>query len=179
MPRCHEVDDSFKEPNMKTERGGLHRQRREPAMTELVEDSYKLKAKLAEPTSCPKCGATYRKGRWTWTKPPADAHWRKCPACRRIEDRFPAGFVTLGGPFLAEHRAEVLNLVKARETRAKADFPMQRIIAVENADPDILVTTTDSHLARSIAKALHEAFKGELEIRASKDENLVRALWRR
>lgn len=164
---------------MKPERGGFRMLRREQLMTALVEDSYKLNAKLPEPTSCPKCGATYLKGRWTWTKPPANAHQRKCPACRRIEDRFPAGFVTLAGPFLAEHRTEVLNLVKARETRAKRDFPMQRIIAVEKADPNVLVTTTDSHLARSIAQALHEAFKGELEIRYSKDENLVRALWRR
>lgn len=164
---------------MKTERGGFRMLKREQTMTGRVEDSYKLNAKLPEPTSCPKCGATFHKGRWTWTKAPADAHHHKCPACRRIEDRFPAGYVTLAGPFLGEHRAEVLNLVKARETRAKHDFPMQRIISVEDADPDVLVTTTDSHLARSIAQALHEAFKGELEIKFSKDENLVRALWRR
>ena len=164
---------------MKSERGGFRMLSREQRMRDKTGDSYELDAKLPEPTSCPKCGATYRKGRWTWSKAPAGAHRTKCPACRRVEDRFPAGFVTLSGPFLAAHRAEVLNVVKARETRARADYPMQRIIAVENADPDVLVTTTDSHLARTIAQALHEAFKGELEMRYSRDENFVRALWRR
>ena len=41
------------------------------------------------------------------------------------------------------------------------------------------VTTTDSHLARGIAEALHGAYKGELKLRYSRDENLLRASWKR
>ncbi len=134
---------------------------------------------LPEPTTCPKCGASYRKGRWTWAKAVPDAARHKCPACQRIDDRFPAGLVKLGGTFFGEHRAEVLNVVMARETRAKAEHPMQRIIAVEREGDDAVVSTTDAHLARTIARAVHEAFKGDLEIRYSSDENLVRARWRR
>jgi hypothetical protein len=148
-------------------------------MSDPRKDPYALEGKLPEPTMCPKCHATYRKGRWTWSKAETGAKREKCPACRRTEERFPAGLVKLGGKFLAEHRSEVLNVVIGRETRAKAEHPMQRIIAVEQEGADTVVSTTDPHLARSIARAVHEAFKGDLEIRYSRDEHLVRARWRR
>ena len=148
-------------------------------MDDLPIDSYREMAKMPEPTSCPKCGATYLKGRWTWKKAPADSHKHKCPACQRIEDDFPAGYVKLRGTFLPEHRAEVLNLVKARETRAKEDHPLQRIMAVEDLADGIMVTTTDAHLARGIAEALHDAYKGKLDLSFSKSENLLRATWTR
>lgn len=152
--------------------------RHEQVMTLPTEDAYRLEAKLPDPTRCPGCGATYLKGRWTWKKSPGDASVHRCPACQRIHDQFPAGYVTLKGRFAPERRAEILNLVKARETRAKAEHPLQRIIAVENVADGILVTTTDGHLARSIAHALRDAFHGTLELTYSRDENLVRATWR-
>ncbi len=148
-------------------------------MDELPIDSYREMAKMPEPTTCPKCGASYVKGRWTWGKAPADSFKHKCPACQRIDDNFPAGYVKLKGAFLPAHRDEVMNLVRARETRAKEDHPLQRIIAVENLADGILVTTTDTHLARGIAEALREAYKGKLDLSFSKAENLLRATWTR
>jgi NMD protein affecting ribosome stability and mRNA decay len=143
------------------------------------DDSYRDEAKLPDPARCPKCGAAYRKGRWTWTKAPAGATAHKCPACRRAEDDFPAGYVKLNGAFLAEHRAEILNLVKACEARAKSEHPMQRIIAVKGTPEGVLVTTTDVHLAHGIAEAVHAAFKGELDLKFSRADNLLRAAWTR
>ena len=102
-----------------------------------------------------------------------------CPACRRIEDDFPAGYVTLKGPFLAEHRDEVLAVVTARAERARLAHPLQRIIGMQEVARGVLVTTTDGHLARGIGVALRDAFKGELELAFSKEENLVRATWSR
>lgn len=156
-------------------RPGRHEQR----MEEVREDSYRESAKMPDPARCPKCNATYLKGRWTWAKAPAEAAAHKCPACQRIEDKFPGGYVTLKGPFLAAHRTEVLNLVKARETRAKEEHALQRLIAVEDVADGVLVTTTDAHLARGIAMAVHEAFKGTLDMTYSKGENLLRATWKR
>jgi NMD protein affecting ribosome stability and mRNA decay len=135
--------------------------------------------KFPDPVLCPKCGATYRKGRWSWADPPAGAARLKCPACRRVEANFPAGEVTLSGAFLAAHRADVLNLVMSREARARKDFPMQRIIDVVEIPEGVRVTTTDGHLARSIALAVHEACKGELDLRFEKDPVYVRAAWSR
>ena len=97
----------------------------------------------------------------------------------RIADDMPAGYVTLKGKFLPAHRDEILGLVNARGERARAKHPLQRIISVEHAGDAIVVTTTGVHVARGIAHALHAAFKGELKLRYSKDENLLRAEWKR
>lgn len=163
---------------MKPERANA-KDRRAQGLAATREDSYLAGEKSPDPARCPRCRATYIKGRWTWGKAPGDAPPHKCPACQRIEDRFPAGYLTLRGPFFAEHRREVLDIVAARELRARTDHPMQRIIAVEEVDQGVLVTTTDGHLARSIGVAIHDAYKGDLDLSFAKDENLVRATWSR
>jgi NMD protein affecting ribosome stability and mRNA decay len=164
---------------MKTERGGWRPLRRDELRQELVHDSYKTKRKLAEPTRCPDCGAVYRDGRWTWGAASAGADEARCPACHRVRDRFPAGYVTLSGEFVGSHRDEVLHLVRNREAAEKAEHPLQRIMAVEDSADGVLVTTTDTHLARSIGEAVHAAFKGELEFKYNKEENLLRVQWTR
>ena len=164
---------------MKTERGGWQPLRREQLIQELVHDSYKSKRKLAEPTRCPDCGAVYRDGRWRWETAPAGAHEARCPACHRVHDRFPAGYVTLKGEFLGTHRDEILHLVRRREATEKAEHPLERIMAIEDADSGVLVTTTDTHLARNIGEAVHAAYKGELEFHYNREENLLRVHWTR
>jgi hypothetical protein len=163
---------------MKTSRTPRQSPRRERRLEE-SRDSYRDSAKLPDPGRCPACGATYVKGRWTWREAPADAARYICPACQRTRDRLPAGYVTLEGPFLPAHRAEILNLVRAREARDREEHPLQRIIAVESTADRIVVTTTDAHLARGIASAVHEAFKGTLDISQAQGENPLRATWKR
>jgi hypothetical protein len=163
---------------MKTARkttGVRHEQRMHPVR----EDSYRDELKHAEPAACPRCRATYLRGRWTWQPAPADAVRQTCPACQRIEDDFPAGYVTIRGAFLAGHRDEILNVVMARAERARREHPLQRIIGMQDVASGVLVTTTDGHLARGIGMALRDAFKGELDLAFSRDENLVRATWSR
>jgi hypothetical protein len=53
---------------------------------------------------------------------------------------------------------------------------MQRIMAIAASGTDA-VTTTDAHLARRIGDALHHAYKGELEYRYNKEDNLLRVAW--
>ena len=164
---------------MKGDRGNFRMLRREQLMEGFEQDSYKAKGKLPEPTRCPKCGATYHNGRWTWDAAPAKAHEQLCPACHRIHDQFPAGYVTLKGTFLHEHRDEILRVVRSCEDKEKSGHPLQRIMAIENTSDGMLVTTTDSHLARDVAVRLHDAYKGELEFHYNKEENLLRATWQR
>ena len=49
-------------------------------LKEYVHDTYKSRGKLPEPTLCPRCGAVYRRGKWTWAPRPARAHQTICPA---------------------------------------------------------------------------------------------------
>ena len=144
-----------------------------------AEDAYRATEKLPEPTVCRKCGATYHGGRWTWRHAPASAHKIVCPACLRIEDDFPGGYLALKGDFVSEHREEILAVVNAREAQEKAEHPLQRIMAIREQEDGLTVTTTDPHLARGIAQALGSAFNGTVRLNYSRGENLLRATWRR
>ena len=142
-------------------------------------DAYRAQEKLPEPTVCPDCGAVFHGGRWTWGSAAPGANQTRCPACRRTHDRFPAGYVSIGGAFFAQHRDDVLNLVKNCEAREKADHPLERIIAIDAEGDGVVVTTTSAHVARRIADALHDAWKGTLEMNYNKSQDLFRARWHR
>lgn len=158
---------------------GFHLVRRDRLQQETVHDSYKSKGKLPEPTLCPDCRAVFHGGRWQWLEQPKNAHQETCPACHRIHDHFPAGYVSLSGEFLSAHEAEILQLVKHHETREKADHPLQRIMDIEMGEQDCQITTTDIHLARGIGDALHHAYQGDLEYHYNPDQNLLRVSWSR
>ena len=158
---------------------GFHPIRRDRLPLETVMDSYKTKGKLPEPTVCPDCGAVFHGGRWQWLEKPKDAHQTSCPACHRMRDRFPAGYVLLAGEFLAAHEAEILQLIQHREAHEKTEHPLQRIMAIEKTEHGTMVTTTDIHLARGIGEALHHAYQGELEFHYSPEQNLLRVNWSR
>jgi NMD protein affecting ribosome stability and mRNA decay len=143
------------------------------------QDLYRVAARPPEPTICPACRAVFHEGRWQWRKRPDDPHEEYCPACQRIRDEFPAGYVMIKGAFIKDHRDEIVALITAKEERAKAEHPLQRIMSIEDVREGLQVTTTDSHLARGIGEALHDAYKGDLKLRYSRDENLLRATWRR
>ena len=164
---------------MKSARRSNQPAARDRLLQELVHDSYKAGHKLKEPARCPDCGAVFQNGRWIWGTAPAGAHEERCPACHRIHDKFPAGFVTLKGAFLDAHRDEMLQLMRNHEAKQKAEHPLQRIMAIVDSADGMTVTTTDTHLARDLAQALHNAYKGELDLRYNKEDNLLRAAWSR
>ena len=91
----------------------------------------------------------------------------------------PAGIVRIEGPFALDHRDEVLSLVRNREVHAKADRPLERIIAIEEHLGHWQVTTTDLHLARGIGEALHSAYQGELSVQYAKGDETVEVRWTR
>jgi NMD protein affecting ribosome stability and mRNA decay len=158
---------------------GFHKIRRDKLMHEDRDDAYKLTAKLAEPTRCPECGAVFQHARWQWAQAPAASHEAICPACHRVRDGHPAGFVTLSGKFLHEHRDEILHLVQNQAQREKAEHPLKRIIKIQPEPEGLTITTTDIHLARAIGDALHHAYQGELDYQYNPEEYLLRVSWSR
>jgi NMD protein affecting ribosome stability and mRNA decay len=164
---------------MKTRFTDFHPVRRDRLVQENRHDTYKAKHKMPEPTVCPQCGAVFHEGRWQWLAKPAQAHEEMCPACHRIQDEFPAGYVTVNGPFFKDHREELLQLAKNEEAHAKAEHPLKRIMKIEDQDDGVQITTTDIHLARGIGEALHHAYQGELEYHYNEQENLLRVVWAR
>ena len=151
--------------------------RRDQLRQERVHDSYKLQAKLPEPAVCPECGAVYQAGRWQWGEKPAGASEVSCPACHRLRDRFPVGFVEISGDFFAGHRDEMMRLIRHHEE--KTNDPLARIMAIEDTPDGVLLTTTDIHLARDIGEAVNHAYQGDLAFHYNAAENLLRVHWRR
>lgn len=154
-------------------------ERHDNLFQEQVHDAYQAKGKLPEPSVCPECGAVFHQGRWQWGTAPAGAHHATCPACLRQRDHFPAGYVSLSGPYFQQHRDEIMHLVHHHEQRERAEHPLKRVMAVDEQDDGVMVTTTDIHLARGLGEAVHHAYQGELEFHYNPEQNLLRVRWHR
>jgi len=161
---------------------GFHAVRRDQLRQEREHDTYKRKEKPPEPSVCPECGAVFHSGRWQWGQRQPDSTEISCPACLRIRDNFPAGFLHIEGPFAALHRQEILSLLQHHADKEKAEHPLARIIAIKNdeeGEVGILATTTDIHLARDLGEALHHAYHGELAFHYNEAEKRLRVHWQR
>jgi hypothetical protein len=136
-------------------------------------DPYRDDAKREGPAYCSSCGATYRRGRWTWLARPADAVAKRCPACRRISEQQPGGVVSIPAR-AAPSRGELLHLIRNAEQRERARHPLERLMSLRRAGGELLIETTGPHAARSIASAVARTMHCELAHEFLHDQDLVR-----
>jgi NMD protein affecting ribosome stability and mRNA decay len=154
--------------------------RRDRLIREQVHDPYMAGAKPEEPTVCRDCGVVFNEGRWQWLpEPPAVAAETVCPACRRVRDRVPAGFLTLSGDFFRKHREEIMNLVENKVASQEKEHPMKRLMDIDDQDKGAELAFTDSHLPRGIGEAIQRAYDGDLDIRFPEEGGIVRVSWER
>ena len=149
------------------------------AQDDPVQDPYQMRYKPTEPTVCERCGAVYHRGRWQWATAPEAAHRGHCPACRRTADALPAGVVTLHGAFALAHKDDIVGLARNEEAAEKNEHPLNRIMAITDADNGLEISTTDIHLPRRLGNAVKRAFHGELELHFDEKGYFVRVDWRR
>lgn len=160
-------------------KGHIFRQDRSRLFKDERSDVYREKKKYKEPTLCPSCGASFVDGRWQWNEVSDYAYKTLCPACRRIEDNYPAGFVALSGPFYEEHRKEIMHMIKNVEQAESDEHPLERVMNIDTGDKgETTITTTGLHLPRRIGDALKHAYEGDLNI-SYDAENFIRVSWRR
>ena len=152
-------------------------QRRDQLRRDESHDPTKRTKKLPDPTVCPDCGATYRDGRWTWKHGPVEAPRHLCAACERVRDGYPAGFVTARGHFALGHRDEIIRIARNTEAAEKREHPIKRIMNTIEDPEGVVFETTELHLAQAIGRAIHGAFKGDLEVAFAED--IVRVNWSR
>jgi hypothetical protein len=113
------------------ERGRIMRHER--PLLELEIDAYRMPAKLSEPTICPSCGAVFTKGRWQLvTTIPLGFTQEHCPACKRIQDNYPEGYVTLEGYFFDGHSDEIISTIHNHEKHEQKVHPLKRIISIKS-----------------------------------------------
>jgi NMD protein affecting ribosome stability and mRNA decay len=168
---------------MRRERSKIHPAASQPRTDRTPDrqlDAYGLRGKLSDPTVCESCGALYRDGRWVWGAAPADAARTRCPACRRTDDHYPAGILTISGAFATAHDEEIRSLARHVEEREKQEHALKRIMAITPAEGGGLrIETTNAKLARGIGEALHNAYRGELDYLMSEAESVLRVSWHR
>ena len=132
---------------------------------------------------CNGCGAVYMNKRWyAENGKSAIANKEKvqltCPACLKIRDNFPGGIVTLKGDYVLPHKADLMNLIRNEEERARGLNPLERVIAIkENGFGSIVISTTNEKLAQRIGRAIKKAFHGDVAYHWSHDNKLVRVDW--
>lgn len=142
-------------------------------------DPYRPGEKMPEPTMCPDCGAVFHRGRWRWGAAPEGATATRCEACRRIHDNFPAGTLVATGKFTPARVTEIEAVARHQEKSETAEHPLNRIMSIEHSGSDgMVITTTDLHLPRRIARALEKAFGGQLDEHYENDGDTVRITWR-
>ncbi len=153
-------------------------ERKDRLIQEYVHDPYFVKTKLRDPSVCEKCRVVFHNGIFDWldTLPPG-AEKMICPACRRIEDNFEGGIVFLEGRFLADHKEEIMNIVRNTERAQKARRPLDRLMKITDSGGRVEILTTYEHLARRIGDAVNSAYKGNLEIQYGDANKYVRIRW--
>jgi hypothetical protein len=102
-----------------------------------------------------------------------------CAACLRIRDKLPAGFLTLGGDFLKEHRGDIMHLVRNTVDAQQMEHPMKRVMDITGKPGAIEITFTDIHLPRTVGKAIERAYDGDLDTQFARESGIVRAYWSR
>jgi NMD protein affecting ribosome stability and mRNA decay len=149
------------------------------AQQDHILDPYQRQQKLEEGTVCPQCGSAFHDGRWQWLRLPQTVAEELCPACRRINDKFPAGTVTLRGAFVREHKDEIVRLARHQEEAEKQEHPLNRIISIDDDAEGITINTTDIHLPRRIGEAVKRTWRGKLATHFEEEGYFVRLDWTR
>jgi hypothetical protein len=115
---------------------------------------------------CSGCGAFHHRRHWTLT-PPGEfssqihSHLVFCPGCRKIQDRFPGGELTLRG-VEAGNRGEIARILRNEESRARENNPLERIMRMDAVNGDWRVETTTEKLAQRLGRSIKKAREGSL-----------------
>lgn len=146
-------------------------------------DPYLSKVEYEDKSVCRKCEAVYINKRWSVKEEHRQAAEggpkALCPACRKIKENYPSGYVTLKGAFLKDHKEEIVNLLKNKEERAMHINPLERIIDLDDKGDTLEVTTTTEKFAQRIGQMMKKTYKGEVEYKWSDDVKIARVTWSR
>lgn len=139
-----------------------------------------------EVSFCRKCGLVYRQKRWIMdpdelerVKSDPSAGKILCPACQRMRDQVPGGYLTLKGDYLSSHEVEILELIKNTEAKSRQKNPLGRIMEITQEGGVLTILTTEDKLAQKLGRDVFKAHSGRLSYQWSHDENYVRVEWHR
>ncbi len=97
----------------------------------------------------------------------------------RNPDYEAGGLIKISGKFLLDHEEDILNLIKKEGKLAKERNNNSHISDIKKDGQGILIKASDHNLAIRIGKAVHRAYKGELELKFREGEKFAEVIWRR
>ncbi|KWD88697.1 BCAM0308 family protein [Burkholderia ubonensis] len=142
-------------------------------------DSYREPKRPRGDTYCETCGAVCDAGRWGWRAAFGDLRQLQCPACKRTQERVPAGELVLRGTYLDAHRDAIFALLKRQADFETNEHALERIMEIDEGVGAITVRTTGRHMVRRLAEALLHAHHGDLALHHRDGEDRLRAEWTR
>ena len=148
--------------------------RRDQMVIESEHDPYHKKQKLKENTVCTACASVFKNARWSWESAEESSHATLCPACQRIRDKVPAGYLTISKAYLSTRKDEIVSLIHHVEIRERQAHPMKRIMQTTETDEHMEITFTDPRLARNIGDAIKKAYGGNLDYQYTAGEFMLR-----
>ena len=151
-----------------------------------AEDPY-LPTEGQEAAVCTQCHALYQGKRWFFDHQMHErlagtekAREVVCPTCRKINNHYPEGILTLSGEFFAQHKEEIVKLLEKEASRVGARSVMDRIIRMApEGDDKLVVETTTDKLVQHLGRAVYKAYKGDLNFRWGEMDRFVRVYWSR
>lgn len=156
-------------------------------------DPYLSMTNPADMSICFDCESVYHDKRWIMIEdfarvnPDVDAHemvneakhFAVCPACHKIADGFVGGYVTMEGEFFMSHKEEVLNAIRNKEMRVMHSNPLSKVMAINEDDRKVVISTTTGKLARSIGSQLGKSFHGDVTYKWGGYDGATRVYWSR
>ena len=133
----------------------------------------------ANNTLCPKCGVCFRNGHWLWCRSSyLFNRFETCPACKRIDAKEPAGFLTLSGKYFKTHRTKIMLEISKIIENQMARKPMRRLMNLDEVTSQYVVLSfTDSKSARIIGQIIATHFDGQLDTHHTQITKIVRVKW--
>lgn len=88
---------------------------------------------LKDPSLCKHCHNYFHLNRWSndiqvyeQLKKRADVNWVVCPPCRKVQEGFVEGVLTLSGSYFWKHEAEIRRLLQNEEDKIFARNPLEK-----------------------------------------------------
>jgi hypothetical protein len=150
--------------------------------TEDDRDPYLNEEPPGEPLRCPVCANIYAKKRWYRSDQyelgeDDRARSYTCPGCRKVQDGYYRGELTVSGSFLADHHDEISHLIQNEVHDRQEKNPLSKLVEVDVEGDEVRFHTTNGKLAEHLGRSLEKAYKGELSI--DKSEHITRVNWSR
>ena len=96
-----------------------------------------------------------------------------------MQDRYPAGEVTVSGSFVAAHSRDIESLIRNTAEKESREHPLHRIMELKRRKDALFITTTDVHLPHRIGHALKDAWGGALATHYDDHGYYARVTWER